>query len=239
MRVRHAHPPRGFTLIEAMVIISTLGLLVAVGVATYHRATAKTPPYNAAKDLVDQLERARSRAVERKNDVWVIVYPSFNKKVNSTSAGRGAYFVFEDAKGDFNAATGGGPNVHYRRGVGREFDPVAQTVSGPNGKVLESIFLEDYPGEVRLRLQGAQLQVGSDEGLAQGVVITAACTFCMTEGRGAIVFSPDHSIRFVNNAGEPGSADRPQALTLFSETTENTSVVVVSASDGHIGAFQK
>ncbi len=45
--VRHAHPPLGFTLNVAMVIISTLGLLVAVGVETYHRVTAKTPPTDA------------------------------------------------------------------------------------------------------------------------------------------------------------------------------------------------
>ena len=220
-----ASRPRGMTLIEVMVIIATLGLLIAIGVTTWQRVTDQAPPHNAANDMVEAMQRARARAIETRSDVWMVVYPGFNKRANTVTAGRGAWFVLEDA--------GAASSLDYR-----QFDPVTGNLSGPNARLIESTYLENYGGRVRYRLPRSRIEMGQADAPFAGLEITTSCTFCTTGSRGAIVFAADGSIRFFDGSGDRVEGDpKGQALILISDRSKYTSVVAVSPTT--FGAFRK
>ncbi len=228
----------GFTLIEALVIIATVGIIAAVAISTYQRVQGLTPPHNAAKDLAKAMERARALAVESKSDVWMVVYPGFNRRANTTNAGRGAYFVIQDVGHDFNAPSGTAPNVYYRAGVGQELDPINNKVSGPNAKLIESVYLEDYGGRIRFRLPNARMELTEHEAPFKGLVVTASCTFCTAGSRGAIIFGADQSVKFVDGSGNALEGEaKAHALTLISDRGKRTSIVALSGTPWAVGAF--
>jgi type II secretory pathway pseudopilin PulG len=216
---------RGFTLIEGLVLVAAVGLLTTVGVTVVRRTTAEAPPHNAAVDLVQTIERARILAIQRKNDIWLIVYPGFNKKGRTRIAGQGAYFLIEDRGG---------------AGVGREFDPVRGKLSPPNGKLLEEVYLESYSGKVRFRLPKKRLELEEEDAPFGGLRVTASCTFCTAGSRGAIIFSPDNTLRFVDGSGAAVAGDHwAHALVLVSDRTKHTTVIGLSGPTPSFGAYKK
>ena len=232
--------PAGFTLIEAMVIIAILGILAAVVIANYRRLTVAPPPLNVAQDLVQAMSQAQKVAAERKVDVWLLVYPGYSERSDSLSSGRGAYFVFENSGRDFNDPSGGKPKVYYRPGVGVDFDPVAGTTSGPNGRVVDQELLETYKEKIRFRMPSAPLALGPAEAPFPAMPIKVACSFCTPGSRGAVVFAADGSLRFVDGDGAVvENESKTQTLTLISDKTAKTSVVAISSATGKFAAFQK
>ncbi len=228
---------KGFTLIEAMVIIASLGLIAAVVRATYQKAFSEVPPHNAAKDIAEEIEKGRVVAAKNGSDVWFVFYPAFNHRGNTSNAGRGAVFIFEDTRHDFNAETGTAPNLYYRENVGKAFDPIADATTGPNGKLIDTIFIEDYGDKLRVRLPRGKIDMGLDEGAFKGLNITKSCSFCTPGGRGAIKVSADKSIQFFDGDGVAVDASTPQTLTIISDGTKRTSIVGIAG--GVVSAFKK
>lgn len=230
----------GFTLIEAMVVIAGLGIIAAVVIAKYQQMTVSPPPHNIARELVDVMERAKKTAAEKKIDVWVLMYPGFSRRSDSLSSGRGAFFVFEDQKRDFNATAKSGEGaVYYRPGVGIDFDPVARVVAGSNGKVTDSDYMEEYKSKIRFRVMNATLALGPAEAPFPPMPIKAACSFC-SSGRGAVVFTPEGQFHFVDGEGDAvDNEQHTQTLALYTDGTRKASVVAMSSATGKIAAFQK
>jgi prepilin-type N-terminal cleavage/methylation domain-containing protein len=246
----------GVSLLEIMVVVAIIGVLAGLSVAAYGKIGAASAPRNAVNDLTAALTRARSAATESQSDVWVIVYPAFNKSPPAASGGPGAYFLYEDKAGTFNRAAGGAAGeVYYQGGAGGvSFDPVADTLYGTasaEGRLLDSAFLDEYPGRnVLFALPTGGVTMAASDPPFAGLPVASACTFCSGAPlRGAIIFSADGSARFVDGSGAPVAANgaaafnRAHALTLKDRPTPTTEtrvyVVAVSGPTAFIGTYAK
>ncbi len=246
----------GVSLLEIMVVVAIIGVLAGLSVAAYGKIGAASAPRNAVNDLTAALVRARSAATENQSDVWVVIYPAFNKSPAAAAGGPGAYFLYEDKAGTFNRSSGGsGGEVYYRSGAGGvDFDPVANTLYGSSsseGRLLDSVYLDEYPGRnVLFALPSGGVTMTSAEPPFAGLPVGSACTFCSgTPLRGAIIFSADGAARFVDGTGAAVAANgaaavnRAHALTLKDRPTPTTEtrvyVVAVSGPTAFIGTYAK
>lgn len=244
---------KGFSLIEIMVVVAIIAILAALSVAAYGRIGAASAPRNAINDLTAALTRARTSAIETQSDVWVIFYPTFDKRTPATTGGPGAYFTYQDKQGTFNNAAGGAGEVYYRAGTGGvNFDPVAGTLYGSpgnEGRLIDSVYLDDYPGKnvlLALPASGPITMAAKDLPFAT-LLVNSACTFCLNAGvpRGAIIFGPDGSARFVDSVGGAVAVNgalavnRAQALVLKNTTETRLYVVAVSGPTAYIGMYDK
>lgn len=57
--------PRGFTLIELLIVVSLIGVMIAVAFPRFQSALASEARVGARREVVAQLARARSAAVQR------------------------------------------------------------------------------------------------------------------------------------------------------------------------------
>ncbi|HVE87753.1 MAG TPA: prepilin-type N-terminal cleavage/methylation domain-containing protein [Myxococcales bacterium] len=197
--------PRGFTLIELAIVAAILGVLTALSVAGWQRMRESSALQNASNDFSAALSKARSRAFERRTDVWVVVYP--NRMRNGATTTTGSYFLIDDTTGTFGA---GGYTA---------FDPPLAMPVAP-AKLLFAGYLEDYS-----RSRNAKFIVGSTAAPlipsfpatspfaalntgANSLTSGTACNFCTGAGvtaRGAIIFTGDGTARFVDAVGNPAT----------------------------------
>jgi|GEM_PF-1934987 len=248
---------KGVTLIEIMVVIAIIGVLTTLSIASYQQIGTASAPRNAVNDLTAQLIRARTRAAESQADVWFIIYPTFHKRTltnpaaNAATGGPGAYFLFEDRAMTFNTNAGLSTEVYYRpAAAGVDFDPVADTLVGSTsveGRFIDAIYLDEYAGQnVSIALPvGGVTMVAKDAPFA-GMPVATACTFCSgTPLRGAVVFSPDGSARFIdgdgNSVGASGGTAVSRAHGIAVKNFKDTRVYVVgvSAPTAYIAAYDK
>ncbi len=146
---------------------------------------------NATFDFQSTLSQARSRALERGSDVWVIIYPDGGR--TGATGGQGAYFVYEDLTMRF---AGGGVSGGFGYD---DFSPLnTENPILAQGKRLESRYLADYAGgTIRFQRVGSAAFQAPFTGLSP-----SNCSVCLgSGGRGALVFTGHGTVRFYNGAG--------------------------------------
>lgn len=180
----------GFTLVEMMVVVAIVGVLAMLAAAGYERLGQRAALQNATFDLQGALSWARSRAIERGSNVWVIIYPQ--GKRNAPTGGKGAYFVYEDLTMRF--AKPGEPTFGYDDfRIDNSFNPL-----DTEGQLLQTNYMEDYKGgAISFARVGSTVFPAPFTGLAP-----VACSVCVGGGsRGALVFTGDGTVRFYDGAG--------------------------------------
>lgn len=245
---------KGFTLLEIVIVLAIIAVIAGLAVAAYTNVGTASAPRNALNDFSAGLVRARSMAIENQSNVWLIVYPDFNKQTMSNAGGKGAWFIYEDRNGTFGLASGAptSTDVYWLSSAGGvAFDPAADTIRGSTeteGALRDAVYLDDYAGNnVEFGLPTGGITMTAAHAPFASLSVTTDCTFCSgTPARGAIVFSPDGSARFINDAGAvvasagATSVSRARAVVLKDKQTPATRtwVVAVSGPTSFVGTYE-
>lgn len=191
---------RGFTLLELMIVVAIIGLVATMSVSTFIQLGAKNATQSAANDIYSTLQSARSRSEQRGSDIYVMVFPRFDKKTASVSGGVGALFVYEDVDGDF--LTGSGPCSGAAECSWTNFLPPNNITSAPTerDRLLASIYLDDYPrANVKFGKEVSQAWSFPFTSIATGADANG-CSFCQTGDMGAVLFTDGQAV-LLDNAG--------------------------------------
>lgn len=201
---------RGFTLAEAMVVIAIIGVISALAATTAQRIGARNATQNAASEISTLMQKARSRAELTGSDVYVIVYPNVRRSDGSAN-GRGALFVYEDTNGNFLSSTGtcaGTGTVDC--GFGNFAPP--NNIRSPTtsaDRLVDALYLDDYPKQNVKFGKLASTTYPSPFTSAGSSAGTTGCSFCSVLSgslrRGAIVFTGEQQLRFLDASGAPVS----------------------------------
>ncbi|PTL77654.1 GspH/FimT family pseudopilin [Vitiosangium sp. GDMCC 1.1324] len=221
----HANPAKrerrdgGFTLIEVMVVVAIIGVLTALSMVAYDSVGKRGALQNAAFDLQGTLTLARSEAVSRGYPIWIVLYTTASRKAPTGTTGQGAFLMVEDTKNDFVRAPAGLFALPLKSAVG----------------VPSVYFLEDYSKQVRF--EAATPGVAGRYSQPFSTLNVQTCGFCSgTPLRGAIVFNPDGSARFVDGQGQY-IAVANQALAFSSLDRKNQYLFAISGPSGYVAAF--
>ena len=211
----------GFTLLEMMIVVAIIGILSSLAAATAQRIGTRNATQNAASDLSSVLQNARARAEQRGSDVYVLVYPKMTK-AGAVTGGNGAIFVYEDANGDF--LTGAGACDGTAECSWGSFTPPNNVYSQSTSKdaFVQAIYLDDYPKKnVRFGKPSTTAFAAPFAGLGTGADLNG-CSFCTSSNKGAVVFTGEQQLRFLDNSGAP-VAQRVAGLALQGvDNTNNT-----------------
>lgn len=196
------------TLLELMTVVAILGVVAALGVSAMGDTVARGATQNASSELSAALNLAKNRAAERGSSVIVLVYPTYRKATGSLTGGNGAYFIYEDADGDFFLE--GASPANGDRSYASFTPPSAIRPTGTSpDRLLEAIYLDDYPRQ-NARFFKPQTGFTTITWAAPFTTIATAanangCSFCAGT-RGAMVFSADRHVRFFKADGSQSSA---------------------------------
>lgn len=196
-----------------MIVLAIVAILTAMAGSTAQQIGARNATQNAASDLSSVLQSARARAEQRGTDVYVIVYPTATKSPWALTGGPGAIFVYEDTNGNF--ITGSGPcdgtgTIDCSWGSFAPPNVVSPSTSGD--RFIQAIYLEDYPKK-NVKFGKPTGAFGAPYGGIGALADTNGCSFCVAGNKGAIVFTGEQQLQFLNNAGAP-MAQRVGGLAL-------------------------
>ena len=193
----------GFTLLELMIVVTIIGILSAMAAVTANQLGARNATQNAASDLSSVLQNARARAEQRGSDVYVIIYPTMTR-TGATTGGGGALFVYEDANGDFLTGTGPCTGAGAVDCSWANFVPPTNINSPAANKdrFVQAIYLDNYPKQNVAfgKVAGA---FAAPFGGVGTLADTNGCSFCVAGAKGAVVFTGEQQLQFLNNAGTP------------------------------------
>lgn len=191
---------RGFTLLELMIVVAIIGLVATMSVSTFIQLGAKNATQSAANDIYSILQSARSRSEQRGSDIYVMIFPRFDKKTSALAGGRGALFVYEDVDGDF--LTGTGSCAGSAECSWTNFLPPnnIRSVNTERDRLLNTIYLEDYPrSNVQFGKDPLQPWTFPFDGI--GATANAGCSFCSAT-KGAVLFT-DGQAMLLDDTGTP------------------------------------
>ncbi len=186
--------PRGFTLIELMVVVAVIGIIAALASFSMSRSRPRASLSGSSVELRALLHQARQQALVSGADVAVLVFPG----VSGTTDSLGRIVVYQDGAFDFfNPASA----VHFGG-----YNPMV-LAAGARGEVITTF---DLPRDVTF---GPATGLGTSAALPEPfstIPVTAECTFCAGIGaarRGAVVFDPRGRARFYGADGAPLAVD--------------------------------
>lgn len=184
-----------------MIVVAIVGILASLTVTSYERYSAFGAVQAAANDLQSALGTARTRASARNVDVWVIIYPGV---VNAGGLSSGAFVMLEDPTGNYQTSFG-------------TFQAANAVTPPASGRVLSTTYLASYAKAApQFSVPPGGTFVAPFSALNEASV-ARACSFCSGSGdsaRGAIVFQPSGSARFVKGDG----TDAPSGLAALALT---------------------
>ncbi|MBJ6761056.1 prepilin-type N-terminal cleavage/methylation domain-containing protein [Myxococcaceae bacterium JPH2] len=223
---------RGMTLLEMVIVVAIIAVLAAGSYATVEGMGARSGPTRASNDLTSALSDARARAVARTEDVWVIIYPDIDPQ-GTSGAGSGAWFMVEDRQMTFGSATAAPGELRFSSFL----PPNTIQPAVSQGRLVEANYLDKYTRR--------SARFGVAGGLAfDGIFASlpaSPCSFCSgSPRRGAIVFRPDGSARFVDGAGAAvaptgtGAAGRAASLGIVAADSSSEFLFAISGPVGFI-----
>jgi prepilin-type N-terminal cleavage/methylation domain-containing protein len=196
------------TLLELMTVVAILGVVAAMGVSAMGDTVARGATQNASAELSAALNMAKNRAAERGSSVIVLVYPTYRKATGTLTGGNGAYFIYEDADGDFFVE--GTTPANGDRSYASFTPPSAIRPTGTSpDRLLEAVYLDDY-AKGNARFFKPQTGFTTITWAAPFTNIATAanangCSFCAGT-KGAMAFSADRNVRFFKADGSQSSA---------------------------------
>lgn len=179
---------RGFTIVEAMVVMAIIGVLAALAVPVFSRQRPRAHLAAATAELQSVVHGARQQALATGHDVWVLVFPEF-----ASGEGTGRVIVYEDGNFDFSVTNAPG---------GMDLDRIvpATPARGTRSRVVTTM---DLPTGVTFGTGG-----GGPTALPKpldGIDVTRGCSFCgtLTDHRGGIRFDSRGRATFYGRTGTP------------------------------------
>jgi prepilin-type N-terminal cleavage/methylation domain-containing protein len=141
---------KGFTLIELMVVLSILGILVAVALPNMNSYMDKRKVINAAESIYSQIVYARSEAISRSTEVSAVI------DVDGSDWALGVTDKTGTPACDPNAALGAADDC---------------TLSVDSTDVLKRILGSDYP-EVTVTTNNTQITFNPQRGTGESGTVT-------------------------------------------------------------------
>lgn len=237
--------PRGFTMIEMMIVVAIMGVMMVLAVAAYRRAAPRATLHSVSAEIESLVHSARQHAMAHGVPVAVMVFPQYQPKSLKWT---GRIVVIQDASDPASSILNGEAPLHlgnYRP------DPNAadafQLEAPAGGKVVT--YLDLPPNIVFGPDDGAGAATRPPYPL-MGIKVDVACSFCLDDGdrRGAVVFDRTGRPTFWNVvSGEPKQLDpavdfRPdlqfgasftiQSLDLTTQGARDTSTLLITSPQG-------
>ncbi len=217
--------PRGFTLIELMVVVAVIAVVAGLAATGMGRARPRATLNGASVELRALLHQARQQALVSGADVAVMVFPGISADPDSL----GRVVVYQDAAFNFfNPASA----VHFGG-----YNPLV-LAAGARGQVITSL---DLPRGVTF---GPATGMGSSATLPapfNTIPVTSECSFCLGAGtarRGAVVFDHRGRARFYGANGPPLVVDGGSISVTSPELQRGLPLVRLLAVTATTGSLQ-
>lgn len=207
---------RGFTLIEAMVVVAVIGIVSALAYTSLSRARPRAELSGVANELQALMYRARQEALARGRDVTVVFYPAA-----PTPSGVGRILVVADDASGFMAGTAPAGALDYC---------TMTPTSTPD--IIAQI---DLPPDLRIAAPARAVALPFPYNLVSAP--TAGCSFCTGTvsgggARGAVRYDSRGRASFFANCGAPSSFPSGASVAVTSTALQGSRVLVVPPVGG-------
>ncbi len=223
--------PRGFTLIELMVVVAVIAVVAGLATIGMGRARPRASLNGASVELRALLHQARQQALVSGADVAVLFYPGVSAATDSL----GRVVVYQDALFNFFNP---GSAVHFGA-----YDPIALGSATNAAGVVKGEVIETFnlPNGVTF---GPATGMGTSATLPAPFItipVTSECSFCLGAGtarRGAVVFDHRGRARFYRTDGPPLVVDGGSISLTAAEIQGATPLVRLVAITATTGSLQ-
>jgi prepilin-type N-terminal cleavage/methylation domain-containing protein len=204
--------PRGFTLIEMMIVLAIVGVIAGLAGFSMTRTRPRASLAGTVIELRAALHQARLQALASGAQVVVMVFPGVSGEASSL----GRVVIYQDNAFDFFNTTSA---VHFGN-----YDALALK-AGPRGEVTARL---DLPRGVTF---GPATGLGTSATLPAPfatIPVRSDCTFCAGTGaarRGAVVFDPRGRASF-HDADGPALAVAGGSISVTSAELQGATPLV-------------